>query len=153
MFVKITSGNVDQYPYTIGQLRRDNPTVSFPRNISDEVLADFDVYPVTQGLEPDRDIATQNVSQNDTPTLVDDVWTLEWTVSAKTADEIADYNERKAGDNRAIRNNLLAETDWTANSDVTMSSEMATYRQALRNITSHANWPHLEDADWPTKPV
>ena len=37
---------------------------------------------------------------------------------------------------RNKRNALLAETDWTANSDVTMSAEMTTYRQALRDITN-----------------
>jgi ribosomal protein L35 len=35
---------------------------------------------------------------------------------------------------RTERNRLLTETDWTANSDVTMSEEMATYRQALRDL-------------------
>jgi len=34
---------------------------------------------------------------------------------------------------RTARNSLLARTDWTANSDLTMSSAMATYRQALRD--------------------
>jgi hypothetical protein len=54
--------------------------------------------------------------------------------------------------NRATRDTKLAETDFYALSDVTMSAEMTTYRQALRDITSHANWPNLEEADWPTKP-
>ena len=54
--------------------------------------------------------------------------------------------------NRAERDRLIAETDWRALSDVTMSAEMTTYRQALRDITAHANWPHLNDDDWPTKP-
>ena len=36
---------------------------------------------------------------------------------------------------RNKRNILLAETDWMANSDVTMSSDWRTYRQALRDIT------------------
>ena len=53
---------------------------------------------------------------------------------------------------RATRDAKLAETDFYALSDVTMSSEMTTYRQALRDITTHENWPNLEDADWPTKP-
>ena len=57
-----------------------------------------------------------------------------------------------AASNRTKRDTLLAETDWTGMSDVTMASEMTTYRQALRDITAHANWPNLEDADWPTKP-
>ena len=34
---------------------------------------------------------------------------------------------------RQTRNNLLARTDWTANSDLTMSSAMTTYRQQLRD--------------------
>ena len=36
---------------------------------------------------------------------------------------------------RDKRNGLLAKTDWTANSDVTMSDEMKTYRQQLRDAT------------------
>ena len=37
---------------------------------------------------------------------------------------------------RSVRNDLLAQTDFYANSDVTMSDDMKTYRQALRDITS-----------------
>ena len=36
---------------------------------------------------------------------------------------------------RKNRNSLLAKTDWTANSDVTMSDAMKTYRQQLRDAT------------------
>ena len=53
---------------------------------------------------------------------------------------------------RTTRNNKLTETDWTAMSDVTMADNMKTYRQALRDLPTHSNWPHLEDNDWPTKP-
>ena len=64
----------------------------------------------------------------------------------------ATLDSRVAESNRTKRDGLLAETDWTGMSDVTMTSAMTTYRQALRDITDHANWPNLEDADWPTKP-
>ena len=57
-----------------------------------------------------------------------------------------------ATNNRNTRDSKLAETDWTAMSDVTMADNMKTYRQALRNLPTHSNWPDLEDADWPTKP-
>ena len=53
---------------------------------------------------------------------------------------------------RSKRNDLLKETDFYALTDVTLSAEMTTYRQTLRDITTHSNFPHLEDADWPTKP-
>jgi hypothetical protein len=54
---------------------------------------------------------------------------------------------------RTTRNTLLAETDYFALTDVTMDAPMTTYRQALRDITSHADFPNLDDADWPTKPA
>jgi hypothetical protein len=57
-----------------------------------------------------------------------------------------------ATNNRSTRDSKLAETDWTAMSDVTMADDMKTYRQALRDLPTHKNWPNLEDADWPTKP-
>ena len=51
---------------------------------------------------------------------------------------------------RKLRDDLLAETDWTANSDVTMSAAMTTYRQDLRDITDQAGFP--ANVTWPTKP-
>ena len=51
---------------------------------------------------------------------------------------------------RRERDNLLASTDWTANSDVTMSSAMTTYRQMLRDIP--ASNTVYDDVNWGTKP-
>ncbi len=54
---------------------------------------------------------------------------------------------------REKRNRLLAKTDWMANSDVTMSSEMATYRQELRDLTNGLKTvKQVDDVIWPTKP-
>jgi hypothetical protein len=43
--------------------------------------------------------------------------------------------DRELQNLRDKRNSLLAKTDWTANSDVTMSDAMKTYRQQLRDAT------------------
>ena len=64
----------------------------------------------------------------------------------------ATLDANTAAGHRATRDAKLAETDFYALSDVTMSSEMTTYRQALRDLPTHENWPNLEDSDWPTKP-
>ena len=54
---------------------------------------------------------------------------------------------------RERRNNLLKETDWTANSDVTMSDDMKTYRQALRDLTNGLDTvDKVNNVTWPTKP-
>jgi len=54
---------------------------------------------------------------------------------------------------RNKRNNLLAETDWMASSDVTMSNDWKTYRQALRDITkTEPTDMALSNITFPTKP-
>ena len=54
---------------------------------------------------------------------------------------------------RARRNQLLAETDFYGNSDVTMSDDMKTYRQALRDLPAGKDTVEkCENATWPTKP-
>ena len=81
-----------------------------------------------------------------------------------TADEIAAiaaqeqaWNDgafdRKMQDIRQQRNRLLADTDYLALSDNTLSTEMTTYRQELRDITEGVTT--LEQANavtFPTKP-
>jgi hypothetical protein len=64
----------------------------------------------------------------------------------------AEFNE--ALDNlRKARNSLLKETDWMANSDVTMSDAMKTYRQQLRDITNGLTTKEeVEAVVFPTKP-
>jgi len=51
---------------------------------------------------------------------------------------------------REERNKRIAETDWWAGSDHTMTTEQTNYRQALRDITESAT--SLDDVTWPTKP-
>lgn len=59
---------------------------------------------------------------------------------------------------RVERNRKLAETDWRASSDLTLSSEWATYRQALRDLPNTAT-PTLDDegnlqnVNWPDEPT
>tara|TARA_R110001632_G_scaffold113063_1_gene224133 strand:+ start:1894 stop:2352 length:459 start_codon:yes stop_codon:yes gene_type:complete len=152
MHVKITSGSVDTYPYNVGQLRRDNPNTSFPKQIPDEMLESYGVYTVVYTDVPSIDDRTQKAEQASSPSLVDGAWTIVWTTSSKTAEETQAWDDNIALSNRGNRDGLISETDFYALSDVTMTSEMTTYRQALRDITTHTNWPNLEDADWPTKP-
>ena len=59
-------------------------------------------------------------------------------------------NDRAFATLREERDRLLNETDWYANSDVTMSNDMKTYRQALRDLPANTSDP--TDITWPTKP-
>tara|TARA_A100001015_G_scaffold284958_1_gene351994 strand:- start:178 stop:567 length:390 start_codon:yes stop_codon:yes gene_type:complete len=51
---------------------------------------------------------------------------------------------------REERNLRLAETDWWASSDLTMSAERTSYRQYLRDITK--TYSSLDNVVWPDKP-
>lgn len=74
--------------------------------------------------------------------------------------ELTAFNQRRAKtfeeamqELRAKRNRLLAETDYLALSDNTMSSEMTTYRQNLRDITNGLSTVEdVNNVTWPTKP-
>ena len=74
-------------------------------------------------------------------------------IAARQAEEAAyeaGANDRAAAEVRQERNSLIAETDYLALSDNTMTSAMQTYRQALRDIPSQAGFP--TNVTWPTKP-
>ena len=90
--------------------------------------------------------------------IVVDAQTGETTVVPFTAEEIA-AQEAYARDVlpveqmaalRAKRNKLLSETDYLALSDVTLSTEMAEYRQALRDLPANTSDP--ANPTWPVKP-
>lgn len=62
----------------------------------------------------------------------------------------AGANDRLAAEERKKRDDLLAETDYHALSDVTMPAEVAAYRQALRDVPQQEGFPST--ITWPTKP-
>jgi hypothetical protein len=153
MHVKITNGSVDTYPYNVGQLRRDNPQTSFPKKVPDEMLADYGIMPVVFTRMPSIDERTQKTEQEATPSLVGGSWTIGWTITDKTAEEVQQYDDSVAAGNRSKRDGLLAQSDWTQVADAPVdATAWATYRQALRDITTHVNWPNLSEDDWPVKP-
>lgn len=78
-------------------------------------------------------------------------------INAKAAEIAAEMPLRLL---RKTRNEMLASTDWRANSDVVMSDAWKTYRQALRDITKTITDDNIRKAmsnnsnhtSWPTKP-
>ena len=75
-------------------------------------------------------------------------WKLNWEQVKAKVDELSVTQPFEQL--RIDRDNLLKETDWMANSDVTMSDAWKTYRQALRDLPSNTSDP--ANPTWPTKP-
>ena len=90
--------------------------------------------------------------------MVDGV-SIQFTAEEETARDNEEAAWAAGEDDRALagmrerRNRLLAETDFYALSDVTMSADMTTYRQALRDLPAgKTTKAHVDAATWPTKP-
>lgn len=144
MYLKAVNGVVEAYPYSFNQLCKDNPSVSFPQNPTDALLADWNVYPVTVMPMPPYDGMTQTIVQ-DAPQLVEGVWAVAWLVQQLPLDQ-ADANIR------SYRDRLLYECDWTQLPDAPVdAATWAVYRQELRNVPQQEGFPY--SVIWPTPPA
>ena len=148
LLVKATNNTVQQYPYSVGLLRKENPNTSFPKQVSAEDMASFNVYPVTEVTPTVAD--TQKLVKVWTPTLVGGEWVLAHEAVDLTSDDIAAATAVLAANAREKRDGLLAATDFYALSDVSMSDDMTTYRSDLRDISDQENFPSA--INWPTAP-
>lgn len=151
MYVLAPNQVVAVYPYSVDQLKRDNPATSFPAQMSDQDLAAWQVYPVVTQEPPAYDEATENCSQVD-PIFSNNKWLMQWQVTDASAEEIQQRTEQKAAAVRLERNQRLAECDWTQLADAPVDAAVwATYRQALRDVPDQTGFPW--NVTWPMKPV
>ena len=86
MYIKIKNSLIEKYPYSISQLKQDNKDTSFSAEMSDERLADWEVYPVIQVSYPEVDY-TKDVVEGE-PQLIDGNWTQVWNVTNKPQTEV-----------------------------------------------------------------
>ena len=148
----------------IGHYKTLFSNVSFPSTgPSDEWLTAHDAMRVSLSKQYDKN--TQKLVSVDP--YVEDGWVYTVSVTDLADAEIQAKQEaeteRKSKQMRDQRNRLLEETDFYALTDVTMTDAMKAYRQELRDITDHENFPDLVpnefdeggnkvSGDWPVKP-
>lgn len=150
-----------------GQIRLDNKNMSLPRVWTANVCDALGVDPVLAAPAPEPSAAYKSVVRNGAVQDANGNWVQAWveremfteytdengdvqTVAAqKTAYDTANTAALAASE-RAKRDELLKETDHYGLSDVTMSTEMTTYRQALRDVPQQTGFPST--ISWPEKP-
>ena len=141
MYIKLP----DTYPYSSYQLRIDNPQTSFPSEIPDERLADWDVFPVTATKAPT--LSPGEILEEALPIEIAGQWMQQWSIREPTETEILSM----ADSVRSERTRLLQESDWTQVADAPVDKvAWATYRQALRDVTAQPAFPTA--VNWPAKP-
>lgn len=146
---------------TQGEWRLDNPQVSLPRTWNQNVLNALNVEAVFETPKPDAgpyQMAVRNGVTKDSNGNWVQAWVVvdmfkddaEGTKAEKEAAYQASLDAEVAKGVRMERDSLLAATDWMALSDVTLTADWAAYRQALRDVTAQAGFPHT--VTWPSKP-
>ena len=148
-YAKLASdGTLERYPYTLTDLRRDNPNTSFSAVIDDSTARSLGAVPVKPSPQPVDDY-TVNLER--TAVLIEAEWEEQWLETPATPDQIADRTKAKAAEVRADRTERLAACDWTQLPDSPANHEAwATYRQELRDVTDQAGFPW--DVVWPETP-
>ena len=148
MYLRIKNETIE-YPYTLLQLRRDDNTVSFPQNLTNDILEGFGVYVVMQTPKPND--YTKTITEG-TPNLVDGVYYQNWVLEDSTESEIQTRIQYKWDEIRNLRTELLKECDWRVLADSPVGDNRTAwieYRQELRNITSQENPFNIV---WPIQP-
>jgi hypothetical protein len=152
---------------TQGQWRSHYKNVSLPRTWTAATLDGLKLEPVFETPKPEAG-QYQNAVRSGVEKDAKGNWVWAWAVR----DMFSDYTDEEGVQHtkadqevayqagldeaagkaiRSERDKLIAETDWMALSDNTLTPEWATYRQALRDITSQEGFPHT--VEWPEKPV
>jgi hypothetical protein len=100
MYIKLTNGVPTRYNQE--QIRSDNPGTSFPATLTDETLAEFDVYPCEETTQPTYNPATQKIVEA-TPENIDGAWVQTWAVVALTPEEQHAYLQQ-------LQNSIVQQT-------------------------------------------
>lgn len=145
-YVYVAEDGEQTYPLTLTDLRRMQPNVSFPVEISDEDAASFGFYAVQETPPPEGQFQTVERSA----LQIDGIWIEQWAVTPWAQDQIALATAAQWQSVRALRNTKLENCDWTQLPDAPVDAAVwAAYRQELRDIT---NQPDPFNITWPQEP-
>ena len=161
-YIKLSTGEIK----TQGEWRQANKHMSLPRVWTADTLTDLELTAVLAAPKPsctDLQQVIGNGVETDAKGNTVEAWSVvdkfadttdaDGVVTTKAEHETAYTASIVADKETSIRNDRdrrIALTDWTASTDVTMTAEMTTYRQALRDVPAQAGFPNT--ITWPEAP-
>jgi len=147
MYLRIVN-NQTIYPYSLKKLREDYQNTSFPSEMTESLMNEFNIFEVR--ITPKPNDYTKNIVE-ETPLLINGVYYQNWQQTDASTSEINQRIETKWEEIREIRNGLLLECDWTQLADIPMETKnnWQSYRQQLRDVTNQLNPFSIV---WPVKP-
>ena len=144
------------YPYNLGMLRRDNPTVSFPATPSDALLAEWNMFPVADAAVPAYDPLSQDLNEG-TPSTSDGgaTWYQVWVVTNVDPATAAErYADAEVYANANATRMLQEAEQYYIDAMVAgygFSADMITYVAALQDPSTLPGYPLV--SSWPTLPA
>jgi hypothetical protein len=131
------------------ELRAMYPNTSIPQQLTEETINELGGDVVFEG--PQAQPTRYQVGFRDGVEQISGKWYTKYSVADMEAEAIAAKDAEQAAAVRADRSNKLADCDWTQVADSPVDKAVwATYRQALRDITSQAGFPWT--ITWPDAP-
>ena len=153
MYAKIQNNKINKFPYSETDLKKENPSTSFPINPLEntELREAFDVVEVQENPHPDFNAQTHKCFEKN-PELKNGNWVKVWETKTKTSAETAQDDSNRWAEVRNQRNQKLLETDWQMTKAMETgedASDLRNYRQKLRDIPQDQTdpfsitWPEL----------
>ena len=167
IYVLAPNQTVEKYPYSLTDLRLDNPDVSFSFDITNEEAATFNTFPVLETPQPIYNQITQTIKWEN-PILKNNEWVQQWAVVDLDPEQIAYNKDQAKAANKAQAESLLRATDWTATVDIndpqysnpylSNQPEFLAYRSDVRKIAVNPPitvdvWPTIPEEVWVTVPA
>lgn len=156
MYALIVNNAVAQYPYSAAKLRLDNPGTSFARDLPNERLAEWGVFPVTP-VSPPAAGANQSFVEG-TPVFTNGAWTQTWVsvtldgagIQAKRDQQIAAI--KAARDLRSVTGGYQVAGNWF-HSDLFSRSQQIGLLLLGNNIPAGLEWKTMGGTKVPMTPT
>ena len=150
-YKKLVSGSPNGGLIAKSNLEEIIPTVDLS-DLNALVSAGYVQYDYTAQPDSTFDFTKEYVADSEEE-IATGQWRNKWKLVSRTMSTAEENSAKSRGvmELRKTRNHLLSQTDFYANSDVTMPDNVKTYRQALRDLP--ANTPDPFNVTWPTNPI
>jgi len=159
MYAKINGGTVVKFPYTFGDLRKDHPNVSFPKNITQATMQKYGMVGVLEGPKPTLG-AYQTVQRNALPTrpvigqyteedaptpdmVGEDIIANYWMIEYTAVDMFADTTETDEDGVETTTTKAEHEAAYQADLDAKVAE---TNRKTRNDLLTDSDWTQMNDS-------
>lgn len=111
MYILVKPDQTTVYPYSFYQLRMDNPNISFPEEMTDELYNEWSIFRVEPVVQPQYDPNTQRIMEAN-PVLETGSWKQTWSIEQFSSSEIAQIAANLQMESDRQHREYLNSTDW-----------------------------------------